>query len=66
MEHAIAADQLTKRYGEALAVDALSFAMPRGATWGLLGGNGAGKSTTIAMLLGLLLAKGRLLLPWSQ
>ena len=55
MEHAIAADQLTKRYGEALAVDALSFAMPRGATWGLLGGNGAGKSTTIAMLLGLLL-----------
>jgi len=37
------------------AVDSLSFALPRGATWGLLGGNGAGKSTTIAMLLGLLI-----------
>jgi ABC-2 type transport system ATP-binding protein len=52
---AIAAEGLTKRYGETVAVDSLSFTMPRGATFGLLGGNGAGKSTTIAMLLGLLL-----------
>ena len=50
----IRAEGLTKRYGETLAVSGLSFDLPRGATWGLLGGNGAGKSTTIAMLLGLL------------
>ncbi|MBP0446684.1 ABC transporter ATP-binding protein [Roseomonas sp. SSH11] len=52
---AIAAEGLTKRYGEVLAVDSLSFILPRGATFGLLGGNGAGKSTTISMLLGLLI-----------
>src|SRR3954471_14430571 len=53
---AIQAEALTKRYRPDAppAVDALSFRMPRGATWGLLGGNGAGKTTTIAMLLGLL------------
>ena len=55
METAIAVDGLTKRYGETLAVDGISFAVPRGATVGLLGGNGAGKTTTIAMLLGLLI-----------
>lgn len=52
---AIAAEGLTKRYDDTVAVDSLSFTMPRGATFGLLGGNGAGKSTTIAMLLGLLI-----------
>lgn len=52
---AIAAEGLTKRYGATLAVDDLSFILPRGGTVGLLGGNGAGKSTTIAMLLGLLI-----------
>ncbi|WP_159996082.1 ABC transporter ATP-binding protein [Roseomonas sp. 18066] len=50
----IRAEGLTKRYDATLAVDGLSFAQPRGSTWGLLGGNGAGKSTSIAMLLGLL------------
>ncbi|ONG45275.1 ABC transporter [Pseudoroseomonas deserti] len=50
----IRAEGLTKRYDATLAVDELSFAQPRGSTWGLLGGNGAGKSTSIAMLLGLL------------
>ncbi len=45
---------LTKRYGEVLAVDNVSFAVPRGRITGLLGGNGAGKTTTISMLLGLL------------
>jgi ABC-2 type transport system ATP-binding protein len=54
-EDAIRAVRLTKRYGEVLAVDGLSFDLPRGATLGLLGGNGAGKTTTIGMLLGLLL-----------
>ena len=57
---AIHAEALTKRYAaEPLAVEALSFTLPRGATWGLLGGNGAGKTTTIAMLLGLLVPSRR-------
>jgi ABC-2 type transport system ATP-binding protein len=46
---------LTKRYDKVLAVDQLSFSVAAGQTIGLLGGNGAGKSTTIAMLLGLLI-----------
>ena len=53
--HAIAVEHLTKSYGKTLAVDDVSFTVPRGTTLGLLGGNGAGKTTTIAMLLGLLL-----------
>ncbi|MBI0536074.1 ABC transporter ATP-binding protein [Roseomonas sp. KE2513] len=52
---AIEVEGLTKRYGVTVAVDGLSFTLPRGGTMGLLGGNGAGKSTTIAMLLGLLI-----------
>ncbi len=52
---AVRAESLTKRYGDLLAVDGLSFAVPPGGTLGLLGGNGAGKTTTISMLLGLLL-----------
>ena len=51
---AISVTGLTKRYGETLAVDDVSFEVPAGRTLGLLGGNGAGKTTTIAMLLGLL------------
>ena len=53
---ALLVEGLSKTYrpGDAPAVDGLSFTLPMGATWGLLGGNGAGKSTTIAMLLGLL------------
>ena len=55
MTSAIVVEGLTKRYGEVLAVDEISFAVPPGGTLGLLGGNGAGKTTTIAMLLGLLI-----------
>ena len=44
---------LTKVYGTVRAVDALELEVPRGAIFGLLGQNGAGKSTTIRMLLGL-------------
>ncbi len=46
-------NQLTKRYGDYLAVDHISFAIQEGEILGLLGPNGAGKSTTIQMLLGL-------------
>ena len=52
---AIRVEGLTKRYGETLAVDDISFTVEPGGTLGLLGGNGAGKTTTIAMLLGLLI-----------
>ncbi|WP_027134349.1 ABC transporter ATP-binding protein [Geminicoccus roseus] len=51
---AVRVDGLVKRYGQVVAVDGLSFAIPAGRTTALLGANGAGKTTTIAMLLGLL------------
>ena len=44
--------QLTKIFGGRTAVDALDLSVPRGEIFGLLGHNGAGKSTTIGMLLG--------------
>ncbi|RKN38518.1 ABC transporter ATP-binding protein [Streptomyces hoynatensis] len=44
---------LTKRYGEVLAVDELSFTVRAGEVTGFLGPNGAGKSTTMRMILGL-------------
>jgi ABC-2 type transport system ATP-binding protein len=44
---------LSKRYGDKLAVDALSFTVQPGVVTGFLGPNGAGKSTTMRMLLGL-------------
>ncbi len=56
MKHpAIQARNLTKRYGDVVAVDSVSFEVAAGTISALLGGNGAGKTTTIAMLLGLLL-----------
>jgi ABC-2 type transport system ATP-binding protein len=49
----IVAEGLTKRYGDVLAVDDLSFSVPPGRVTGFLGPNGAGKTTTMRMLLGL-------------
>uniref|UniRef100_UPI0015F0775E ATP-binding cassette domain-containing protein n=1 Tax=Pseudonocardia pini TaxID=2758030 RepID=UPI0015F0775E len=49
----IEARGLTKRYGEVSAVEDLSFEVRPGAVTGFLGANGAGKSTTLRMLLGL-------------
>lgn len=43
---------VSKRFGARLAVDNLTLEVPRGGVFGLLGHNGAGKSTTIGMLLG--------------
>jgi ABC-2 type transport system ATP-binding protein len=51
---AIVAERLTKRFGDFVAADAISFEVPRGQIFGLLGPNGAGKSTTFKMLCGLL------------
>ncbi len=47
---AIAAQGLTKRFGDTLAVDSLDFRIPQGTVYGFLGPNGAGKTTTIEML----------------
>ena len=49
----IEARDLTKRYGNATAVDGLSFSVRPGHVTGFLGPNGAGKSTTMRMILGL-------------
>ena len=51
---AIQVADLTKRFGQAVAVDGISFSIAHGSATALLGPNGAGKTTTLAMLLGLM------------
>ena len=51
---AIAADNLTMRFGDFTAVDHVSFRIQRGEIFGFLGSNGCGKTTTMKMLTGLL------------
>jgi ABC-2 type transport system ATP-binding protein len=50
MTTAIHVDTLTKKFGELVAVDTISFDIEQGEIFGLLGPNGAGKTTTLAML----------------
>jgi ABC-2 type transport system ATP-binding protein len=54
----IEAHELTKRYGDKVAVDHLSFTVQPGMVTGFLGPNGAGKSTTMRLILGLDLPQG--------
>ena len=49
----IRASGITKRFGDVLAVDGVSFEVRRGETYGLLGPNGAGKTTTMRLVSGL-------------
>ena len=49
----IRASSISKRFGDVLAVDGVSFEVRRGETYGLLGPNGAGKTTTMRMVSGL-------------
>ena len=58
MAHAIEVSNLTKRFGDVLAVDDLSFTVDEGRIVGFLGPNGAGKTTTLRMLLGLVSPTG--------
>ncbi|HVI24470.1 MAG TPA: ATP-binding cassette domain-containing protein, partial [Myxococcales bacterium] len=51
---AIETNGLVRRFGEQLAVDGIDLRVPRGSFYGFLGENGAGKSTTISMLTGVL------------
>ncbi|MDE3059305.1 MAG: ABC transporter ATP-binding protein, partial [Bacteroidota bacterium] len=53
-DNVIEVDRLTKKFGKFTAVDHVSFEVKRGEIFGFLGANGAGKSTTIRMLCGLL------------
>ncbi|HEY8515054.1 MAG TPA: ribosome-associated ATPase/putative transporter RbbA [Candidatus Binatia bacterium] len=53
-EVAIEAHGLTKRFGDFVAVDRVSFRIERGEIFGFLGSNGCGKTTTMKMLTGLL------------
>jgi ABC-2 type transport system ATP-binding protein len=53
MDAAILTQNLTKRFGDRVAVDHLDLEVPHGQVFGFLGPNGAGKTTTIGMLLGL-------------
>lgn len=52
-ELAVQTDKLVKVYSQLTAVDELSLNVPRGAIYGFLGRNGAGKTSTLKMLLGL-------------
>ncbi|SEH00660.1 ABC-2 type transport system ATP-binding protein [Nonomuraea solani] len=52
--NAIVFDHVSKHYGDVLAVDDLSLTIESGTTVALLGANGAGKSTAINLLLGLI------------
>lgn len=53
-EIAIEAEGLTQRFGDFVAVDNVSFRIPKGEIFGFLGSNGCGKTTTMKMLTGLL------------
>ena len=52
-EIAISAEQLTKKFGDFIAVDHISFTVQKGEIFGFLGANGAGKTTAIRMFCGL-------------
>jgi len=58
MSAVISVRSLTRRFGDFIAVDGVSFDVERGEIFGFLGPNGAGKTTTIRMLCGLLRPTG--------
>jgi len=53
-EHAVVLQDLTKKFGDFTAVNGISLSVEKGEIFGFLGANGAGKSTTIRMLCGIL------------
>jgi ABC-2 type transport system ATP-binding protein len=56
MTDAIQIDDVCKRYGEVVALDHMSFEVGAGELFGFVGSNGAGKSTTMRIILGVLAA----------
>lgn len=64
MQEVIKAEHLTKSYGKLLAADDICLTVSSGMVFGLLGANGAGKSTTIECILGMKKAdNGKFCLP---
>ncbi|MCB9883457.1 MAG: ATP-binding cassette domain-containing protein [Planctomycetes bacterium] len=51
MDHALELESVTKRFGSYVAVDSLSFRVPKGTIFGFLGPNGSGKTTTMRMIM---------------
>jgi len=49
-KHAIEVENLTKRYGDLLAVKGISFTVRKGEVFAFLGPNGAGKTTTVEII----------------
>ena len=61
MNSVIRFDRVSKRFGDLVAVDGLSFEVPAGGVFGFLGGNGAGKTTSLRMALDILVpSSGRI------
>src|SRR5256886_15236901 len=56
-ESVVPVSELTRRFGATTALDSVSVSLPRGAVYGLVGANGAGKPTLIRHILGLLRAE---------
>ncbi len=54
----IEVNELTRRFGDVVAVDGVTFPVPAGQLTGFVGGNGAGKTTTMRMIMGLLATDG--------
>src|SRR5438477_1566999 len=54
IENAIETENLTRTFGDRVAVDRLTLAIPHGKVFGFLGPNGAGKTTTVRMLAALI------------
>ena len=62
-DHAVTLDGVAKRYGATVAVENLSLSVERGEMFGLIGPDGAGKTTTIRMLVGLVKpSRGRIVI----
>jgi ABC-2 type transport system ATP-binding protein len=57
-EYAIEVERLTKRYGELLAVNDISFAVTKGEVFAFLGANGAGKTALLRAISGLNQVRG--------
>jgi ABC-2 type transport system ATP-binding protein len=57
MDPVIAVRDLTRRFGDKTALNAVTLSLPRGGVYGLVGANGAGKTTLIKHILGLLEAE---------
>jgi ABC-2 type transport system ATP-binding protein len=58
MDHAIATEGLTRRFGRLDAVDHLTLHVPAGSIFGLIGPNGAGKTTTLKLLMNIIRPTG--------